>query len=62
MFKTLAVVARDGFNSSRPWKVIIYGDKDLGIRGGVEGPWKTRKKALAWASEFNRIHNQGAKA
>ena len=52
----LASVYKSNLNPSQPWAVQIKADSTQGIKGGRFGFWSTKKKAQAWADEFNRLH------
>ena len=38
------------------WKVRVKADPERGIRGGIFGPWKTKRTAQKWADEFNKAN------
>lgn len=52
----LASVYKSNLNTAHPWAVEIKADPSQGIKGGRFGFWSTKKKAQAWADEFNKIH------
>lgn len=41
------------FRPTMPWRVRIAPDERRGIKGGIMGPFRTRRAALDWAERFN---------
>jgi hypothetical protein len=44
------------FRPNMPWRVRIAPDEKRGIKGGIMGPFRTRREALAWAEKFNNAN------
>jgi hypothetical protein len=57
--EVLATVTRSDWTPSSPWIVKIKESKAHRTKACVfPGSWKTKKKAQAFADEFNRLSNE----
>lgn len=52
--ETIATVEKSSWDTAYPWQVRIKKSEIHGTKGSVLGRWRTKKKASAFAEEFNK--------